>query len=208
MHEFLESTPHLDVIAAVNGEEVIAEIDVRNNAKVRIGDQYTITWADGAMTVMRITGFRSAADYSNTIARRIDAMRKQVVGPPQSLSAREAYQVKLAVLRIEGELLPNGDRLLGAIRAPDVIQPLVPISDDATERFATDADGNIILGFLRSGSRVLGRVARLRHNYAGERMVIFGMPGKGKTQLVRSLLSQAMAEGFEGSDSEQEDIDG
>jgi hypothetical protein len=153
---------------------------------------------------MRITGFRSAEDYSNTIARRIDAMRKQVVGPPQSLSAREAYQVKLAVLCIEGELLPNGDRLLGAIRAPDVMQPLNPISDEATERFATDPKGNIILGYLRSGSRVLKRVARIRHNYAGDRMVIFGMPGKGKTQLVRSLLSQAMAEDFEESATNQE----
>jgi hypothetical protein len=208
MHEFIEPTPHLDVIAAVSGEEVIAEIDVRNNAKVRIGDQYTVTWPDGAMTVMRITGFRSAEDYSNTIARRIDAMRKQVVGPPQSLSAREAYQIKLAVLRIEGELLPNGDRLLGAIRAPDVMQPLTPISDDATERFATDPDGNIILGFLRSGSRVLPRVARIRHNYAGDRMVVFGMPGKGKTQLVRSLLSQAMSDGFEDSNTEEENNNG
>ena len=42
---------------------------------------------------------------------------------------------------------------------------------------------------------VLSRPARVRHNFAGERMVVAGMPGKGKSQLVRSLLSQAMAQG-------------
>jgi hypothetical protein len=39
----------------------------------------------------------------------------------------------------------------------------------------------------------LGRAAPIHHNFAGERMIVTGMPGKGKSQLVRSLLSQAMA---------------
>jgi hypothetical protein len=60
--------------------------------------------------------------------------------------------------------------------------------------FAVDTAGNLILGRLRSGSRTLDRVARISQNYAGERMVILGMPGKGKSQLVRSLLSQAMGD--------------
>jgi ribosome biogenesis GTPase A len=72
--------------------------------------------------------------------------------------------------------------------------PLEAITDDVLEQFTNDPDGNLILGNLRAGSRTLNRVARVRQNYAGERMVVLGMPGKGKSQLIRSLLSQAMAE--------------
>jgi len=184
----------LDVIVAVDGDEVISELDIDNNARIRVGDQYTTTWDDGSITILRVIKFKSAEDYSNTIARRTDAMREGIAGAPKSKTARKAYQVKLAVLRIEGELLPDGTRRVGASRVPDVMVPLERISDDSLERFVTDATGNIILGNLRSGWRTLSRVARVHHNYAGERMVVLGMPGKGKSQLLRSLLSQAMAE--------------
>jgi hypothetical protein len=183
----------LDVIAAVDGDRVIVELDVRNNARARVGDLYTVAWDDGAVTVLRTVEFRSAEDYSNTIARRIEAMREGVAGVPQTLTARKAYQVKLAVLRIEGELLPDGSRRTGTSRVPEVMIPVQPVSDDLLEKFVTDGDGNVLLGNLRSGGRRLGRLARIRHNFAGERMVVAGMPGKGKSQLVRSLLSQAMA---------------
>jgi hypothetical protein len=185
----------LDVIAAVDGDRVIVELDVRNNARARVGDLYAVTWADGAITVLRTVEFRSAEDYSNTIARRIEAMREGVASVPRTMTARKAYQVKLAVLRIEGELLPDGSRRIGTSRVPEVMVPVERMSDNLLERFVTDSGGNIILGNLRSGSRTLGRAARIRHNFAGERMVIAGMPGKGKSQLVRSLLSQAMAQG-------------
>jgi len=188
----------LDVIAAVNGDEVIVELDVRNNARARVGDLYTVPWDDGAVTILRTVEFRSAEDYSNTIARRIEAMREGVAGVPQTLTARKAYQVKLAVLRIEGELLPGGTRRTGVSRVPEVMVPVQPVSDDLLEQFVTDGDGNLVLGNLRSGSRRLSRLARIRHNFAGERMIVTGMPGKGKSQLVRSLLSQAMSGPLEG----------
>jgi hypothetical protein len=188
----------LDVIAAVDGDRVIVELDVRNNHRVRVGDLYAVAWGDGAVTVLRTAEFRSAEDYSNTIARRIEAMREGVAGVPQTLTARKAYQVKLAVLRIVGEILPDGSRRTGTSRVPEVMVPVEPMSDDLLERFVTDGDGNVVLGNLRSGSRTLGRPARLRHNFAGERMVVTGMPGKGKSQLVRSLLSQAMSRTLTG----------
>jgi hypothetical protein len=40
----------------------------------------------------------------------------------------------------------------------------------------------------------LDRAARIRNNYGGDRMFILGRPGMGKSQLTRSLLSQAMAD--------------
>lgn len=191
---FFSNSVPLDVVAAVDGDEVIAELNVRNNARVRIGDQYGITWDDGTIMILRVVSFKSAEDYNNTIARRIEAMREGVAGVPQSMTARKAYQIKLAVLRIEGELLADGTRKIGASRVPDVMVPLEPITDDVLEEFTNAPDGNLILGNLRAGSRVLNRVARVRQNYAGERMVVLGMPGKGKSQLIRALLSQSMAE--------------
>src|SRR5438876_3860302 len=98
------TTPLLDVVASVDGDQVIAELDIRNNARVRVGDQYGVTWDDGAIMILRVESFRSAEEYNNTIARRIEAMREGVTGVPQTMTARKAYQVKLAVLRIEGEL--------------------------------------------------------------------------------------------------------
>jgi hypothetical protein len=191
---FFSTSVPLDVVASVDGDEVIAELDVRNNARVRVGDQYSITWTDGAIMILRVMSFKSAEDYNNTVARRIEAMREGVAGVPDTMTARKAYQIKLVALRIEGELLPDGTRKTGASRVPDVMVPLEPVADDILEQFANAPDGNLILGNLRSGSRVLNRVARVRQNYAGERMVVLGMPGKGKSQLIRSLLSQAMAE--------------
>jgi flagellar biosynthesis/type III secretory pathway ATPase len=184
----------LDVVAEVNGDEVIVELDVRNNARVRVGDQYTVAWEDGTLTIMHVVGFKSAERYSPTTERVMEAMREGVVGVPRTATARKAYQKKLAVLRIQGELLPDGHRIIGATRVPDVMVPVRRITDDILQSFVTAADGNLVLGSLRSGSRTLDRIARIGHNYAGERMVVFGMPGKGKSQLVRGLLSQAMAE--------------
>ena len=37
-------------------------------------------------------------------------MREGIAGPPQTPTARKAYQTKLAVLRIEGELLTDHQR--------------------------------------------------------------------------------------------------
>jgi hypothetical protein len=192
----------VDIIVAADGDEIIVELDVQNNAEVRVGDQYTTTWEDGAITILRVTGFKSAQDYTNTIARRAGAMRDGVADVPKTLTARKAYQVKLATMRIEGEILPGGRRIVGASRVPDIMLPVERISDDILENFAVDTAGNLILGSLRSGSRTLGRVARLSQNYAGERMVILGMPGKGKSQMVRFLLSQAMG----NSNPSQDDI--
>lgn len=184
----------LDIIVKVSGDEVWAELDVRNNPDVRIGDQYTVSWDDGALSILRITKFQSAEDYTPTIARRAEAMREGVASVPATLTARKAYQTKLAVLKVEGELLANGKKRIGASRSPDVMVPISRISENTLEQFVTTPDGNLILGNLRSGRRILNRVARIRVNYSGERMVIFGRPGMGKTQLTRSLLSQAMSE--------------
>jgi hypothetical protein len=187
-----EQSDPLDVVVEAEGSEVTVELDVLNNTRVRVGDQYTVKWDDGTLTILLVVRFESAAKYSPTIERRAETMREGVAGVPSSLTARKAYQKKLAVMRVEGELLPDGKRIVGAVRLPDVMVPVHRIRDDEVERFATSPDGNILLGKLRSGSRTLDRIARIRHNYAGERMVVLGMPGKGKSQLVRSLLSQAM----------------
>jgi hypothetical protein len=184
--------PPLDVIAAVNGQDVTVELDVRNNDRVRVGDRYVVKWRDGAITVLRVDSFKSAEEYSNTIARRIEAMREGIAGPPETPTARKAYQTKLAVMRIEGEVLRDGTRRLGGCRVPDVMIAVQPMEDDQLERFVTSKDGNLLLGNLRAGRRVLARIARIRHNYGGDRMVILGRPGMGKSQLVRALLSQAM----------------
>ncbi len=184
----------LDVIVAVDGDKVVAELDIENNSRMRVGDRYTASWGDGAVTVLRVAQFKSPDDYTNTKARCTEAMREGVTGVPQTRTARMAYQRKLAVLHIEGELLPGGGRKIGAVRVPDVMIPIYPIKDDDLERFATTPDGNLILGNLVSGARRLKRLARVSHIYAGDRMVVFGMPGKGKTQFVRAMLAQAMAE--------------
>lgn len=193
MEELNENPLNLDVTVAVDGDKIWAELDVRHNATVRVGDQYTARWEDGSRTILRVVGFKSAEDYSNTAARRTEAMREGVVGPPETLMARKTYQVKLALLRVEGELLADGSRLIGATRVPDVMVPIRRIKDDDVERFGTDRDGNVILGNLRSGKRMLSRLARILQNFAGERMLVLGMPGKGKTQFVRALLCQLIS---------------
>lgn len=202
MQELTPNPALLDVIVATKGDVVTVELDVRNNASVNVGDQYVARWDDGGLTIMRIIGFESAESYSNTIARRTEAMRERVAGIPQDLPSRKAYQVKLAQLRVEGELRPDGRRITGAIRVPNVMIPIERISDEMVEQFSTNPDGNLALGNLRSGSRTLPRVARISHTYAGERMIVLGMPGKGKSQLVRSLLSQAMALNSDSGDVE------
>jgi hypothetical protein len=206
---FLNSTnpTPMDIVVATSGDNVTVELDVQNNAEVRIGDQYTVMWDDGVITVMRVIEFKSAQDYTNTIARRADTMREGVADVPMTLTARKAYQVKLAILRVEGEVLPNGTRIIGTTRLPNVMVPVRRITDDVLERFAVDTSGNLVLGALRSGARRLGRVARIRQNYAGERLIILGMPGKGKSQLVRSLLSQAMADNAVITGDDEGDIE-
>ncbi len=205
MEEVSTNPIPLDIIVATKGDMVTAELDVRNNASVHVGDQYVARWDDGGITILRVIGFESAESYSNTIARRTEAMRERVVGIPREMAARKAYQVKLANLRIEGELLPSGRRITGAMRVPDVMVPLERITDDLVENFATSPTGNLVLGNLRSGSRALPRIARIDHNYAGERMVVLGMPGKGKSQFIRSLLSQVLAEEDESTDDVDND---
>lgn len=185
---------NLDVIVALDGDTVIAELDVENNARMRVGDRYTASWGDHVITILRVSEFKSPEDYTNSKARCTEAMREGVTGVPQTRTARMAYQRKLAVLRIEGELLPDGSRKVGAGRVPDVMTPIYPIQDDELERFATSPDGNLMLGNLVSGARKLKRVARVTHIYGGDRLLVLGMPGKGKTQFVRSLLAQAMPE--------------
>src|SRR5690242_20377170 len=100
---FVQSSEPLDVIVAVNGDEVVVELDVRHNESVRIGDRYTAPWDDGTVTILRINSVKSADQYGNTIARRTDAMREGVVGVPISLTARKTYQTKLAIMCVEGE---------------------------------------------------------------------------------------------------------
>lgn len=195
----------LDAIVAVKNDLATVELDVRHNSKARVGDQYTARWPDGAITIMRVIGFESAEDYSNSIARRTNAMREGVAGAPETMTARKAYQIKLAIMKVEGELLPDGKRIVGAVRMPDVLVPVQPITDSDLEQFVVNSSGNLILGNLQSGSRILRRAARIAQNYAGERMVILGMPGKGKTQLARALLSQAMSEGTNAEDSSASD---
>lgn len=194
MREVPTTPMPLDVIVEVNGQEVIAELDVSNNTSVRVGDRYIAESSDGSAIVLRVRSFRSAERYTNTIARGVDAMREGVIGPPQTLSAQKAFQTKLAVLTIEGELLSDGTRRVGATRTPEVMVPIRRITDAQVERFAANPQGNVVLGNLRSSSRTLDRLARIELTFAGERMVVQGMPGKGKSQLVRSLLSQAMAQ--------------
>jgi hypothetical protein len=193
----LTELPPQDIIVEAKDDKVTVELDVRNNAEVRVGDQYTAQWPDGAMTVLRVISFESAADYSPTIARRADAMREGVTGPPNTITARKEYQIKLAIMRVEGELKPDGNRIVGPTRLPDVMLPVYRISDDDLEKFAVNQDGNLLLGNLRSGGRTLSRAARLLHIYSGERMVVLGNTGMGKSQFTRALLSQAMAEGTE-----------
>jgi hypothetical protein len=140
--------------------------------------------------------FRIASEtegYDQVTARRTTAMREGVAGVPSSRAAREEFQRKLAIMRVVGELLPNGQRRVGALRLPDRLIPVEPITDDALEEFTVTPSGDVILGNLRSSSRVLNRPARIAHNFAGDRMVIYGMPGKGKTQLSKGLLTQSMA---------------
>jgi hypothetical protein len=185
--------PPMDIIVQGKGDKVKVELDIRNNDPVRIGDRYIAPRA-GYVTVLRVVDFEYADDYDNVTARQTHAMREGVVGVPTTRMAREAFQRKLAVMQVEGELWKDGRRVVGAGRLPERLMPVYPIGDDALEQFTVSSDGNAVIGLLRSSSRVLDRMARVAHNFAGERLVIFGMPGKGKSQEARALICQLMAE--------------
>lgn len=169
---------------------------MRNNERVKVGDLYTARLTDGAQAILQVTGFETQK-YDEMTGRQTHAMREGVTGAPSSRTARETFQRKLAIMRIVGELLPNRHRRVGALRLPDRFIQVKPITVGALEEFTVASNGNVILGNLRSSSRVFDRPVRIVHNFAGDRIVIFGMPGKGKSQLVRGLLSQLMAEAEE-----------
>ncbi len=204
MYELSDSPALLDIIVDVNwrnGEaEVLAQLDVRNNAQVEIGDLYLAPLDDGSRVILSVFGFESAATYTNTIERVADAMRQGVTGPPKTMSAKWAYQIKLAKMRVVGELLIDGGRRLGCQRVPDAMVPLQKIDDDSMEQYATDPNGNLVLGNLRSGARATPRVARIDHNFGGDRLLDTGQPGMGKTTFTRAALSQQMALPFDESD--------
>jgi hypothetical protein len=204
MYELTDSPALLDIIVDVkwqNGTaEVVAQLDVRNNAQVEIGDLYLAPLDDGSRVILSVFGFESAASYTHTIERVADAMRQGVTGPPQTMTAKWAYQIKMAKMRVVGELLIDGGRRLGCQRVPDPMVPLQAIDDDAMELYATDPDGNLIMGNLRSGARATGRVARIDHNFGGDRLLDVGQPGMGKSTLARAVLSQQMALPFGGTD--------
>jgi len=193
MMEVDYDAPPQDIIVEAKDDTVKVELDVRNNERVKVGDLYMVRLLDGARAILQVTSFETEG-YDNMTARQTTAMREGVAGVPSSRAARETFQRKLAIMRVAGELLPNGQRRVGALRLPDRLTPVEPITDDTLEEFTIAPNGNAILGNLRASSRVLPRPARITHNFAGDRLVIFGMPGKGKSQLVRALLSQLMAE--------------
>jgi hypothetical protein len=185
--------PPMDVIVGGQGDQVVVELDIRNNSCIKRGDRYIAT-GSGYVTVLRVIDNEYADKYDNVTARQTHAMREGVTGTPETRTAREKFQRKLIAMQIEGELWEDGHRVVGAARLPERLTPVYPIGDDALEQFTINPDGNVLLGLLRSSSRVLDRVARIYHNFAGERLVIFGMPGKGKSQEARALICQLMAE--------------
>ncbi len=186
--------PHqpLDIIVGGKGNQVVVELDVHHNDRVNIGDRYVVR-SDDHLTILRVTEIEYPDDYNNFTARRTRAMREGIVGLPDSRPAREALQRKLVTMTIEGEIHTGGRRTVGTNRLPERLSPVEPITDDMLAWFTAAADGNLQLGLLKAGRRVLPRAANLQHNLAGDRLVVLGMPGKGKSQLVRGLLAQAMA---------------
>ena len=184
--------PPEDLIVEGKEDKVKVELDIRNNDLVRIGDRY-ITPGKQYATVLRVVGFEYAGDYDNVTARQTHAMREGVVDMPTSRTGREAFQRKLAIMQVEGELWADGRRIIGGSRLPERLTPVYPIDADRLEQFTVAPGGNIVLGLLRASTRVLDRIARIKHNFAGERLVIFGMPGKGKSQETKALICQLMA---------------
>ena len=189
----IKSESPLDIIVEAKDDTVTVELDIQNNGRVKTGDLYMARLNDGARAILQVTGFETER-YDNRTARQTNAMREGVTGVPSSRTAREEFQRKFAIMRMVGELLADGQRRAGALRLPDRLIPVEPITDEALEAFTVTPHGNAILGNLRSSARVLNRPARIAHNFAGDRLVIFGMPGKGKTQLVKGLLAQLLAE--------------
>jgi Cdc6-like AAA superfamily ATPase len=193
MMEVDYESPPLDIIVEAKDDWVKVELDVRNNERVKVGDYYVAQLPDGARTILQVTSFETVG-YDNMTARQTTAMREGVTGVPATRTAREEFQRKFAIMHVVGELLPKGLRRMGAMRLPDRLTPVECITDDVLEEFTVAPDGNVLLGNLRSSSRILGRSARIAHNFAGDRLVILGRPGMGKSQLVRALLSQLMAD--------------
>jgi len=196
MMELQHDAPPMDIIVEAKGDVVKVEMDVRNNGQVKIGDLFVAQLPDGARSILQVTSFETES-YDNVIARQTNAIREGVANVPVTRTAREAFQRQFAIMRVIGELQPNGQRWWGALRLPERLLPVEAITDDVLEEFTVTPHGNVILGNLRSGSRVLSRLARIAHNFAGERMVILGRPGMGKSQLIRGVLSQLMSEGGE-----------
>jgi DNA helicase HerA-like ATPase len=193
MQAINHNRPPMDVIVEGKGDQVKVELDIRHNDRVRIGDRYVAS-DTGYVTVLRVVDFEYADGYDNVTARQTHAIREGVTTTPSTRTSREIFQRKLAVMQVEGELREDGRRIVGAGRLPERLTPVHPMGDDELEQFTVNPDGNITLGLLRSSSRILDRVARIAHNFAGDRLVIFGMPGKGKSQEARALLSQLMVE--------------
>lgn len=193
MKEINYDSPLTDIIVAGKGDQVKVELDIRHNDRVRLGDRYS-TQGTGYVTILRVVDFEFADSYDNVTARQTHAMREGVTTAPNTRTARETFQRKLAVMQVEGELHEDGRRVVGAGRLPERLTPVHPIGDETLEQFTVSPDGNVTLGLLRSSSRVLDRPARVTHNFAGERLVIFGMPGKGKSQEARALMAQLMAQ--------------
>ncbi|MDP2860003.1 MAG: DUF87 domain-containing protein, partial [Bacillota bacterium] len=192
MIELDPSIPPIDYIVEGEGDKVKAELDIRNNDRVRVGDQRIATLDDNSRIVLVVTGFEYATKYDNMAARRTAAMREGAVGEPETRTAKEVYQRKLAIMRVEGEIRTDGKIVRGALRLPEKMSPAEPMPEELLEQFTVDPEGDVVLGNLSLNSRTIGRAARISHNFAGDRMVIFGMPGKGKSQKVRELLGQLL----------------
>ncbi len=182
----------LDLIVGGEGQQVIVELDVQHNAGVQVGDRY-VAPGDGYLTMLRVSHVEFAQGYDNFTARQTRAIREGRVEPPVSRPEQEALQRKVVTMQIEGELHADGRRTSGASRLPERLTPVQPASPDLLARFASSPDGNVILGLLRTGDQATALPARLRHNFAGDRMVHFGMPGSGKSQHVRGIIAQQMA---------------
>jgi DNA helicase HerA-like ATPase len=182
----------LDLIVGSRDDMVVVEMDVRHNGDARAGELY-LSRGEGFVTILRVMGAQYAQQYDPVTARMTAAIRHGITGLPQEDMAREMSQLQLVEMRIEGELHEDNHRIVGAARLPERLTPVYPLDESTLERFTSDPDGNVILGLLRSSSQTLPRPARLAHNYGGQRMVILGKPGTGKSQLAKGLVAQLMA---------------
>jgi hypothetical protein len=72
MQEVAMNPIPLDVIVATKGDVVTAELDIRHNAAVRVGDQFIARWDDGGITILRVIGFESAESFLDPPAQGPD----------------------------------------------------------------------------------------------------------------------------------------